>query len=638
MMHDSAPKQTHSWLAHAWANHKLAGAAVAAALCLSLFAGWVSFRTTLQADLTETARRGDNVLQLAVSSLTGQLDRFERLPALIADQPKVQRLLAAPQSPALVVEVNAYLTQIQRQLGAADVYLMDETGLTIAASNHAQDPTFVGRNFAFRPYFYEAMAGKTGRFYALGTTSGKRGYYFGAPVDLGGKIEGVLVFKIDLDAIEDAWRGGDYAVLVTDPDGVIFLSSRQDWLFHALRPLTDAARAQIAATQRYAGVAIGLLTVTAHAGAEHSARQSIGAQEFVQRSAAMDAAGWQVQVLIDTAAARRAAGMAGVVAVLSGGLLSLLALLGLQQRARLAERLQLQANARADLERRVQQRTDELKQAQSDLLQAGKLAALGQMSAALSHEFNQPLSAARTYADNAAVLLDRGRTQDARQNLDRILALIDRLASISKHLSNFSRKPKQSLGAVALPEVIEAAVEIAALRLKTAKVALELDLPRHLPQVVAGPVRLQQVLVNILTNAADATEGGDTPQITLRARAQGDHVVISIIDNGQGVPASLQPRIFDPFFSTKGVGKGLGLGLSISYNIIKDFGGKLEVASQDGKGAVFAIWLRKADIGGAHVGGAGNHTNERRETAKQTANPTCEPAQATLPSQGRAAQ
>ncbi len=293
--------------------------AMAAALTLTLLAGWASWTRAVEADLAETARRGDNVLQLAVSSLTGQLERFERLPSLIADQPKLHDLLQSPDDTSLVSIANSYLQQVQRQLDAADVYLMDRKGLTIAASNHGQTPTFLGRNFAFRPYFYDALSGGLGRFYALGTTSGKRGYYIGAPVKVGGQISGVLVFKIDLDAIEEDWRGGDYAVLVTDPDGVIFLASRQDWLFHALRPLTEAARREIVATQRYADTPIQLLKARLLEEDAQYQRVVIEGAEYVQRSAAMAQAGWQVQVLIDTAAARRSAAMAAILAVLAGG-------------------------------------------------------------------------------------------------------------------------------------------------------------------------------------------------------------------------------------------------------------------------------------------------------------------------------
>jgi two-component system, NtrC family, C4-dicarboxylate transport sensor histidine kinase DctB len=567
----------------------------ALAVGLSVLAGWITWRMALERVLDETARRGDNVLQLATSSLAGQLDRFERLPALIADQPIVRQLAADPGNLALVAEANGYLERIQRQLGATDIYLMDGDGLTVAASNHGQEATFIGRNFAFRPYFSDAIAGGTGRFYALGTTSQKRGYYFGAPIRDDGRAVGVLVFKIDLDAIEDAWRGGDYAVIVTDPDGVIFLSSRTEWLFQALRPLTEEARARIDQTRRYADTSVGLLQVSEDQRRGRHDLISVSAEEFLLRGMPMEAAGWQVNVLIDTSVARREALTAAMLAMLLVGLMALLGLLLWQQRLRLAERLQMQAEARADLERRVEERTAELRQAQTDLVQAGKLAALGQMSAALSHEFNQPLAAARTFADNAGVLLDRGRPDEARGNITRILGLIDRLATISRHLSSFARRPGQMLTPVALPEVIEASVAIAALRLKTAKADLALALAPDLPLVVAGPVRLQQVLVNILTNAADATEGQPDPRITLAAWAEGDHVMIRVTDNGPGVPEALRPRIFDPFFSTKGVGKGLGLGLSISYNIIKDFGGELTVISEVGGGAAFTIRLRRAN-------------------------------------------
>lgn len=568
--------------------------AAALAVLASLLAGWATWMVTLDRGLGETARRGDNVLQLATSVLAGQLDRFERLPLLIADQPVVRRLAANPRDTALQDEANVYLERIQRQLDASDVYLMDAEGVTIAASNHATETSFVGGNFAFRPYFRDAIIGGIGRFYALGTTSGKRGYYFGAPVLEGGGIAGVVVFKIDLDAIEETWRGGDYAVLVSDPDGVIFLSSRPEWLFHAMAPLGEDGRARIAETRRYADRPISFLDIRKdwQQMGQHLLR--VGGTEFLQRDLLMPKAEWQVHVLIDTAPARREALNLAAVAMLSVGLLALLGAFVWQRRLRMAERLQMQAGARADLERRVEARTAELHQAQADLVQAGKLAALGQMSAALSHEFNQPLAAARTYADNAGILMDRGRLEEARGNIDRILGLIDRMTSISRHLRSFARKPGQKLSAVSLPEVIEAAQEIASLRLRAGQATLTVDVAPGLPQVVAGPVRLQQVLVNLLTNAADAVEGRAKRQITLAAQAEGDGVAIRISDSGPGVHESVRARIFDPFFSTKGVGRGLGLGLSISYNIIKDFGGEIEIGDAPEGGAVFTLRLRAA--------------------------------------------
>ncbi len=584
-----------------------------------VLAGWLAYGHSKRLFLDDTARRGDNVLQLAVTTLRGQMARFERLPQLVAEHALIKAMANDPENLGLADLVNLHLKETQELLGASDIYFMDQKGMTRAASNFDTETSFVGGNFDFRPYFYDAVAGGEGRFYALGTTSRKRGYYFGAPVRVGGSIRGALIVKIDLDAVEEAWRGDDYALMVTDPEGILFLSSRPEWLFTALAPLTDEARARLAANRRYVDAPLNPFPqegMTEMAGQSLLAvREGSVRRDYLHLAAAMPEADWTIRVLLETASARRQA-----LTVAGAVMLALaLAVMGVaviaQRRARLRDRFQLQQAARNQLERRVEERTRELaevnrrlegevaerrlaeqnlRRAQDDLVQAGKMAALGQMSAALSHEFNQPLGAARTYADNALVLMDRGRAGDARGNIERILSLIDRMGSISKHLRSFARSPEQKLKAVSLPEVVEAALEIAQLRLRAAGAELTIALPEGLPQVVAGPVRLQQVLVNVLTNAADAVEGGPDRRILLAADVTTGGVRVRVRDHGPGVPPGLAERIFDPFFSTKGVGKGLGLGLSISYNIVKDFGGNLRVEAAPGGGAIFVIDLRAA--------------------------------------------
>jgi len=213
------------------------------------------------------------------------------------------------------------------------------------------------------------------------------------------------------------------------------------------------------------------------------------------------------------------------------------------------------------------------------------------MSAALSHEFNQPLAAAKTYAESASLLIERGRVEEANSNLSRISALIDRMASISRHLRNFARKPNEHVGPVPLDTVVADTLEIVSARLKAADAHLHVALGPETLFVKAGPVRLQQVLVNIISNAADAVEGLDDRRIDLTAQKSDNKVIVSVRDRGPGVPPAIMERIFDPFFSTKGVGKGLGLGLSISYNIVKDFGGGVVVTNLGGGGARFDIGL-----------------------------------------------
>ncbi|MFD1746761.1 ATP-binding protein [Rhizobium helianthi] len=568
--------------------------------------------------LDEAAMQGGTTLRLAVAALEGHLRRYEALPALIADQPDIEALILAPNDPVRRHATNLYLANINALLSSSDIYMLTMDGETIAASNFDLPTSFVGQNFSYRPYFQEAAEGKQSRFYALGTTSAKRGYYFSSPIEIGGKILGVIVFKVDIDTLEASWVGGDSRIFVSDPEGIIFMTGTQDWLYHSLLPLTKERLERTSASRRYSDADLKPLAFTRRVEDGHelmSIPESGSLREYLVLSQTMPEAGWTVNVLTDTASARAQA----QTVVIAGLLLLCLAGLGfailMQRRARLAERMHMQEAAQVELERRVEERTSDLarvnrrieeeiaerrateqqlRQTQADLIQAGKLAGLGQMSAALSHEFNQPLAAAKTYSDSAEVLIERGRLDEARDNIRRISALIDRMASISRHLRNFARKPNEKLSAVPLDEVIRDTLEIVAARLKSAGAELSVQMDEPVPLVLAGSIRLQQVLVNIITNAADAVEGLEDRRIDLSGKTEGGRVRICVRDRGPGVPEAIRERIFDPFFTTKGVGKGLGLGLSISYNIVKDFGGSLSVEAHAQGGAEFLIDLASA--------------------------------------------
>lgn len=572
-------------------------------------------RLATSAYMDEAEARGQTTLRLAVSALTGQISRYKSLPQLIADNDDIQLLLASPDDQALRDVANRYLKSINGLLESSDIYLIKPGGDTISASNYDLPTTFVGENYSYRPYYQDAIRGGIGRFFALGVMSGMRGYYFSAPVKLGDQIAGVVVLKVHIEEIEASWRGGDFELTVTDPEGIIFMSSRPLWLYSSMKPLTADMLARTTASRRYSDAILRNLPVSRFMadGRELLAINERGnTREFLEVAEEMPEAGWTVHVLADTGSARAQSLTAVVLALLALGLAALAGAIVLQRRARLAERMQMQQSAQLELERRVEERTadlalvnsrletevaerrateQQLRQTQADLIQAGKLAALGQMSAALSHEFNQPLAAVKTYADNAAILIDRERIAEARDNVSRISSLTDRMASISRHLRNFARKPNQKLGPVSLQEVVHDTQEIVGWRLKAADATLSVDLGPTPLTVKAGSVRLQQVLVNIVTNAADAVEGLPDRRIELVARRKAGKVTVTVRDHGPGVPKAIAERIFDPFFSTKGVGKGLGLGLSISYNIIKDFGGSLVVLNHPEGGALFTIEL-----------------------------------------------
>ena len=595
----------------------IAAALVISALTAAILVFGTPYATRIQLD--EAAARGQTTLSLAVSALRGHMRRYEALPALIADDDDIKRLLADPTEPQRT-GINAYLKLLNRQLEASDIYVMKPDGDTIAASNYDGPTSFVGENFSYRPYFQQAAAGGLGRFFALGTTSLKRGYYFAAPVRIDDVIAGVVVVKVDIEPIEAAWKSGDYEFIVSDPEGIIFMTGRKDWLYAGLLPLTPERLARTESSRRYANAVLRELPIEASAlGSEHklmTVREANAAREYLVLQEHMAEADWTVQVLLDTQPIHAQARTGVVGALLLMALATLAATIIFQRRAQLAERMELQRSAREQLEHRVEERTADLatvnrrletevvertatevrlRQTQSDLVQAGKLAALGQMSAALSHEFNQPLAAVKNYADNAAVLIERNRIADARDNVSRISALIDRMASISRHLRNFARKPNEQLGPVNLADVMNDTMEIVSSRLKSAGRSIEIDIDPPSLAVRAGSVRLQQVLVNIISNAADAMEGSGNQPIAVTARQIGERAIIEVRDHGPGVQPAIAERIFDPFFTTKGVGKGLGLGLSISYNIVKDFGGSLSVANHPDGGAVFTVELDLAD-------------------------------------------
>lgn len=594
---------------------------VAAVVCLLIASFGHRYATALYLD--QAATRGENTLGLAVTALRGQLARYEKLPQLIADDPDIKELVTAPDNLAKVDEINGFLKQINDLLESSDIYVMLPDGNTLAASNFDQTPTFIGENFSYRPYFYDARDGGVGKFFALGTTSLKRGYYFGAPITTDAGIAGVVVFKVDIDAIESSWRGSDYEIIVTDPEGIVFMSGRHDWLFSAIQPLTDERLARTATTRRYANAELKELPVTRNLTQDGHDLISIagqkGARQYLVVTETMSEADWTVKVLLDTSSVRTQVLTTIAALVLLVALGAMGAAVWLERRARLAERLQVQREAQEELEHRVEERTSDLaavnrlleeevaerrttervlRKTQSDLVQAAKLAALGQMAAALSHELNQPLAAARTYADNAKLLIERGRSEEAGEAVGRIASLTERMGSISRHLRNFARKPNEKLGPVALDDTVRDTLEIVGWRLKAADADLIIDLGPTPAAARADGVRLQQVLVNIISNAADAVEGLHDRRIELSARLTEHHgkVVITVRDRGPGVPAAVAGRIFDPFFSTKGVGKGLGLGLSISYNIIKDFGGMLAVEQHPHGGTVATITLDAADM------------------------------------------
>ncbi|MDH0213594.1 sensor histidine kinase [Stutzerimonas stutzeri] len=552
-------------------------------------------------ELTEQNRQ---TLDLYVANLLGTLNRYEVLPRILGDLPALRAVLQQD-SPQVRDNANRLLKRLRNQTGADVIYLMATDGNTLAASNWDEEDSFVDRNFAFRPYFRQAMEGRLGRFFGLGTTSGKRGYYFGAAVRDGDQVLGVLVVKVDLDHTETLWGSTPEQLLVTDNFGVVILTSRPDWRFRATRGLGVDEREQIAFDQPYPTLYPQDLTLNIDA--------------WLIQSRELKETGWTVRILAPVSLVERP--VRTVVAIGAATLLALLLWLGLlmQRRRHFLERLALDSQARQQLEQRVLERTrdlealnsrlkvevlereqaqQELVRAQDELLQAGKLSALGTMSASISHELNQPLAAIRSYADNARVLLDHERVDEARDNLRLISELTARMASIIAHLRAFARRDQHAPERVALQPALDDALALLAKRRQAMGVELMRDLPEATLWVQAGETRLRQILANLLANALDAL--GERPQprrIWLRAELEGDGVLLTLRDNGPGFSAEALQRAREPFFTTKTSTQGLGLGLAICDTLTRALGGELRMSNHAEGGAQLGLFLRSAEPG-----------------------------------------
>lgn len=566
--------------------------------------------------LQEELQAGSQQLQLYAAYIEGELARFESLPALMATNQRVIKVLQQPDNASARQALNEYLEQSAKATGALDVYLMNADGLTVSASNWQSEAPFIGRNFGFRPYFRQAMQGELGRYYALGTTSGVRGYYFAHPVYILGKVSGVVVVKLDVAVIESQWSGRQGALLVSDPDGIVFISTVEAWRYLSMRPLSPAALKRIKQSARYPGIEHRTLAVRESTPFEQAwlvvLDEAAMSGRFMRHDRQMPKLGWTAHLLRPLRPVRRRVFDSLVVTFSTFVVLALLMAVMLQRRLRREERRRADQAARlalekahgeleqrvvertADLSREVEERRraeEALRTAQEELVQAAKLATLGQMSASINHELNQPLTAIRSYADNARLLLERQRYGDVAANMQQIAQLVDRMAQISSQLKMFARKSSGQRVPVVLRNELEVALKILDAEIQSANVRVQVELGEQ--RVLADATRLEQVLVNLVGNAVHALEGTDSPCVCVRAQKAGGRLQIAIQDNGPGIPEEHLEQIFDPFFTTRK--SGLGLGLAISQHIVENMGGRLDAANAQGGGAVFTLTLDIAE-------------------------------------------
>jgi two-component system, NtrC family, C4-dicarboxylate transport sensor histidine kinase DctB len=566
-----------------------------AALALVAAAAYGGHEVALQTGLSRLSEAAEHRLDMLASGLDADLARFDYLPALLEMTPVVPALLDAPASPPLREAANRYLNGVNATVGAEMLYVLDRSGTSLAASDWDQPDTTVGQDLSFRPYVSDAIKNGRGRFYGVGITSRKPGYYLSYALRRGEGVRGVAAVKINIEQAEQAWRKLPGHVLLIDERGVVILSTRDELKYRPIAPLDATQRAELQHSRPYGEAPLEPLRwTTLLALAPDAQLVSLDGRAQLASTRRLQRADWRLVALDDMAPVRAAARYAAITASLAMAVLLLLAVTLWQRRRAVRQKLASQAALQAahdSLEATVVARTAQLRAAQSDLVHAGKMAALGQMSAGMVHELNQPLTALRTLSESAGLLLDHDRPEEVRGNLQRISGMVDRLARLTSRLKTFAHKSDVPPQAVPVLRSIADTQALLGAELKERDVRVEVDVRPAELCVMADEASVGSLLSNLMRNAIDAMQGSPRRLLRVEARAQGERTIVTVTDTGPGIRADILARLFEPFVTSKPAGAGLGLGLVISAQLVRAAGGTLRASNRVEGGACFTVDL-----------------------------------------------
>lgn len=534
-------------------------------------------------DRWATAHTAEQAARLSQSSAAGrasllisELQKYRLMPIVLGEYPDVHATLAAPNG-ATAARLNDKLEQIAHMIGSSALYLLDGNGRAIAASNAHLPTSFIGQNYAFRPYFTVSRQKGSAEFFGQGTVSGQPGLYFARAVG-NADHPGVIVVKFGFDAVEKGWASASEPAFVTDADGVVLITNRPGWRFRTTRALPPERLAEMRNSRQFGKASLAPL----HIGPGASEFITMGGDQpdgYMRASLPVPVAGWTLTVLEPIRPIRSAYLATARLATIAAIVLLVLPLF-LWLRAR--ERADLAAVSRIELEEQVARRTEELertqmhfREAREGLAHANRLGSIGQITAAIAHEINQPVAAIRSFAENASELLRKGKTDQALANLGTISELTTRIGAITMELRSYARRGSGELRRTSLDAAIDGALLFTGHRLRSAGIVLE-RAGNTAVEVIADPLRLEQILVNLLHNALDAIEEGQPARLLLSATEQDGLIDLVLYDTGAGIAAEVADTLFTPFTTSKPA--GLGLGLGIARDIAREFGGELEVA------------------------------------------------------------
>jgi len=591
-------------------------------IALMIGLGYIGFWVSEYYGIRTLSDNGERQLELHARTVESELSKYTYLPSLLELESSVSTLLADPNQETRQT-VNDYLEGLNRRSRSRAIYVMDTTGRVLATSNWRDADSYQGEDLSFRAYFQNAVRGQPGRFYGIGSTNGEPGYYLAHGLEEHGKIIGIAVVKVRLEALEERWQRARLEAFVSDENGIIILSSDPARRLKAVRPLSDDTKERLAHSLQYYWATLNELEPLArerlNEGTEKltfPANSEVVNDEhevsYLAQTRPLNDTPWNFTLLTPLNDLRRAAINQGILVAVAFGLVAFLLIAWNERRkviaTRLAAREALQ-EANSQLERRIAERTadlrasnerlkgqirerrqaeETLRRAQDELVQAGKLAAIGQMSTSIAHELNQPLAALRTLSGNTVRFLERGALDTASANLKTINELIDRMGRITASLRSFARRGDDQ-GEANLGKAVDAAFQVLGARLDGLPLTVHRDFANA--QLQIDQTRLEQILVNLIGNALDAMQAQPAPELWLDGHDFEGKYRLHVRDNGHGIDPETRKHLFEPFFTTKPGEQGLGLGLTLSASLAAATGGNLAVEHPASGGTAFVLCL-----------------------------------------------
>ena len=526
-----------------------------------------------------TKQRAQLRLALYSGNLVSELQRNSIVPRLLGSDAELIGALSSKD----YQRTSQRLLSLVDEIGAAAILLLDANGRVVAAT----DRNRLGENQRNSSQFVDAARAAGTVFTTAQQDTGVYDFAYSRRVVANNKSLGVIVVEVDLRKFQSAWAGISDAVIVSAPTGSILLATEKTWL---------GVPEEVALSRRSAPSSIKRAIQATQDWTVLPAEAYLRGKAVMRQEIRVPFRGWKMVLFTTYGGIRQRVNAVLALEIMGFSIFLALSFYQLSRQTltralffqkesddlrKLNIRLQREVSERQKVEKNLQV-------AEQTLAQSSKLAALGEMSAAISHELNQPLAAMRTYLAGAKLLLQRKRPDEALTSFQRIDDLIGRMGAITRQLKSYARKGGEDLIAVDVRSAIDGALEIMEPQLKARQISISKTLPIEPVFILGDQLRLEQVMVNLVRNALDATATVVLPEIEILLLAD-ETAILTVRDNGEGI--SDLNELFEPFFTTKKPGDGVGLGLAISTGIITDLGGRLVARNGSAAGAVFQVTL-----------------------------------------------